>query len=669
MGRMRLYIFIREPDSRVDLPMMISTFLPAGGQAAKLKPAALLLLFSLFSSSLLSAQVTESARIKALKTELSHSEGVDKIRLLNEICDEFESFIPDSSLNYATRALLLSEEAGSKEGMINSLNNIGHYYNIKADAEKSLEYFNKSISIAREIGNKQLEAYCLNFIARVQFSLVNYPGAIDYYLQSLVLREQLGDSSGIALIHGNLGNLYRTTKDYESAEKHLLKALELNISFGDTSRFLTDYLNLGVLSHNMNKLDKAREYDEKGIFFAEKMNDLQSLSIILGNYAMIFADQGDFPKALDYLGRSLKLKEEVIKQPASTVHAYAKYQQLYLNYDFYQKSIDSGEKTMELLARYPNRDMEQKVLKRLAEAHSALGRYKEGYEYMLQSEAMKDSVFDQEKSHQVKQLNAIYETNKKDVTIARQDGEIKLISAASLFKTRLAWAIGLGMLSLFGSAYLFRSRKFALNAKLMQERFSRQLLSSHEEERKRVARDLHDSVGQSLILIKNKVALNQDDTTASMVSRALEEVRTISKALHPAVLDRLGLTASIQKLVNDADEVTDIFFTEEIESIDNIFSREHELQIYRIVQETLNNLIKHSQTESALVRVNQEERKVTVTVQDYGVGFDLTEKPDTIHSLGMKTLKERTQLVGGKILIEATKGKGTSVTLVIDKPA
>jgi signal transduction histidine kinase len=625
-------------------------------------------LLLLINGRLLSQEVT-TTKIDALKSQLPSAGVLDKIRLLNEICDEFERFIPDSSLNYATRALLLSEEAGSKEGMINSLNNIGHYYNIKADAEKSLEYFNQSISIAREIGNKQLEAYCLNFIARVQFSLVNYPGAIDYYLQSLVLREQLADSSGIALIHGNLGNLYRTTKDYESAEKHLLKALELNISFGDTSRFLTDYLNLGVLSHNMNKLDKAREYNEKGIFFAEKMNDLSALSIILGNYAMVFADQGDFPKALDYLGRSLKLKEEVIRKPASTVHAYAKYQQLYLDYDFYQKSIDSGEKTMELLASYPNRDMEQKVLKRLAEAHSALGYYKEGYQYMLKSEAVKDSVFDQEKSRQVKQLNAIYETNKKDLKITQQEGEIKLISAASLFKTRLAWAIAIGMLLLFGSVYLYRSRKYVLNANAMQERFSRQLLSSHEEERKRISRDLHDSVGQSLILIKNKVALNQDDTTATMISKALEEVRTISKALHPAVLDRLGLTASIKKLVNDVDEVTDIFFTEEIDTIDNIFSREHELQIYRIVQEALNNMIKHAQTESALVRVTLEERKVTVTVQDYGVGFDLTEKPETIHSLGMKTLKERTQMVGGKILIESTKGKGTSVTLVINKPA
>jgi signal transduction histidine kinase len=79
-------------------------------------------------------------------------------------------------------------------------------------------------------------------------------------------------------------------------------------------------------------------------------------------------------------------------------------------------------------------------------------------------------------------------------------------------------------------------------------------------------------------------------------------------------------------------------------------------------------MIKHSQTESALIRICDEEKKVTLLMQDYGVGFDLTENTTVMHCLGMKTLKERTQILGGKIIIQSTKKVGTSILLELDKP-
>ena len=139
---------------------------------------------------------------------------------------------------------------------------------------------------------------------------------------------------------------------------------------------------------------------------------------------------------------------------------------------------------MELLSQYPNKDLEAKVLKRLSEAYAQMQNNKEAYFYLLHHLALKDSVFDKEKSMQVKQLQAIYESNKKDVTIIKQEAEIELIEASNQFKTRLIWAISIGALFVFGSAWLYRSYRIALKAKIIEEQYSRQLLSSHEEERK-----------------------------------------------------------------------------------------------------------------------------------------------------------------------------------------
>ena len=144
-------------------------------------------------------------------------------------------------------------------------------------------------------------------------------------------------------------------------------------------------------------------------------------------------------------------------------------------------------------------------------------------------------------------------------------------------------------------------------------------------------------------------------------------MRSISKALHPVLLEKLGLTASIQKLVNDFDENTDIFFSEEIDNIDGIFTNESELQIFRVVQETINNIIKHSKTPSALIKISDESAKIQILIRDYGVGFDMTEQDYSVKSLGMKTLKERTQILGGKMVIDSVKNKGTTVLLEVPK--
>lgn len=428
-----------------------------------------------------------------------------------------------------------------------------------------------------------------------------------------------------------------------------------------------DYLNLGLVYFNKGDLELAMEYDQKGLACAKAINDLEAEAILLGNMAHIISEQGNFNEAISYATKSLEIKEQFIKKPKTIAEAYFKFQLIYLRHNHFNESIAAGKKTLELIARYGDKKLRQNVLKRLAEAYGKSQNHREAYAFLQQYMALKDAVFDEGKSLQVKQLQTIYNTNRKDLTILQQEGDLKLLAANNLFKTRLAWAVGIGLFFFFGSIHLYRSQQFAIKAKDLQANFSRQLLAAHEEERKRISRDLHDSVGQSLILIKNKVVLNQDDTTVNMVSKALEEVRSISKALHPEVLDKLGLTASIQKLIKEADELTDIFFSEEIAPIDGIFSKDYELQIYRIVQEVINNVIKHSQTESALIRISNGD-KVMLHIQDYGVGFDLTENTTVMHSLGMKTLKERTQILGGKIIIQSTKNSGTSVMLELDKP-
>ncbi len=628
----------------------------------------LILVFFSIHQNCHSAQVPAgNTRISTLKEKLSTASLTDQVNLYNEICDEFERIAIDSSLFYAQKGLQISQKVNYLEGEIKSLNNIGYHYHEKGMYDQALSYHQKALDEAIQNHNKQSEAKSWNFIARVHRSLSNMPKAIDCFLKSLNLRYEIGDSTGIGIVSGNLGYLYWSLNDYENAEKYLNQALHIDLILKDTIYIASDYLNLGLLAQKRGKLKEGIELSERAMALFTIKEDWESVAILYGNISLMYSEQGKFPQALAYLDKSFEMKK-AINNSRSLTYTYGNYQKIYQDNNQMTKAIEAGEEALEFLKDHPNIEVSQRVLGRLAEAYETVGNYNKAYSALQEFNTVKDSILDIEKSRQIKQLQTIYETNQKDLTIAQQEGELKLANAANAFKSKLTWTISIGLILVFISIFLFRSYRFAIKSKRMEKEFTQQLLLAHEHERKRISQDLHDSVGQSLILIKNKVSLHSDNTTADMVSKALEEVRSISKALHPSTLDKIGLTASIEKQLEELDKHTDIFLSYEVDNIDSLFDKDQELQIYRIFQESINNLIKHSKTKSALIKIENQSTLVRLEITDYGVGFDLTSDASSLQGLGMKTLKERTQLLNGKILVDSTKGKGTSVILHVNKP-
>jgi signal transduction histidine kinase len=206
-------------------------------------------------------------------------------------------------------------------------------------------------------------------------------------------------------------------------------------------------------------------------------------------------------------------------------------------------------------------------------------------------------------------------------------------------------------------------------------KFSRQLIESQEAERKRIATELHDGLGQNLVVIKNRAVLgiNKGNDPARVIkelanisesaSQALDEVREITNNLRPQLLDRLGLTKAINAMLKKVSGVIDI--ESEMDSIDDIFNETQEISVYRIVQESLNNIIKHSNATTVSVKINRAENKVFIRIKDNGKGFDTT---DPKSGLGLVGLKERAQLLNGELRIDSEIGKGTAVEVKIQTP-
>ncbi len=202
--------------------------------------------------------------------------------------------------------------------------------------------------------------------------------------------------------------------------------------------------------------------------------------------------------------------------------------------------------------------------------------------------------------------------------------------------------------------------------------FSRRLIESQEAERKRIASELHDGLGQNLVVIKNRAALGikkgddqervakEFNNISESATQALDEVREITNNLRPQLLDRLGLTKAIHAMLKKVSDVVEI--ESEIDSIDNLFNESEEISVYRIIQESLNNVIKHSNASIAKVRIKRTEGQVLITIEDKGKGFDTTTASS---GLGLVGLKERAQLLNAELLIESKIGKGTTIQVEI----
>ncbi len=261
-----------------------------------------------------------------------------------------------------------------------------------------------------------------------------------------------------------------------------------------------------------------------------------------------------------------------------------------------------------------------------------------------------------------------------------QGATLKIVVLPPFYRTW--WFLILAAFVIAGTAYLlFRRRVAQINLKHTAElAFSRRLIDSQEQERKRFAAEMHDGLGQSLVIIKNRarLSLRQVDKKEAMLdhlenisetaSHAIEEAREIAFNLRPHLLDRLGLTKTIESMLGKVFGASGIEFEAQIEGIDGILENDSEILLYRIVQECANNIVKHSQATKAVLKIERADNNLIVNISDNGSGFDTSASDNDLskRSFGLIGISERTRLLGGKLNIESAIGKGTLVSIIID---
>jgi two-component system NarL family sensor kinase len=504
-------------------------------------------------------------------------------------------------------------------------------------------------------------------LQKVQYSLLagcmavtsKFPEAAKYYIKTIELCERLQDSLGIASNYGNFAMVYARMGQYSKSLEMKKKAVSYFVRNKDTMNMMIGYQGISADFVRMGNTDSAMKYY---IIISELSRQFKSEHTAFGNninIAALYQERKQIDSARHYYDKAKELlkninnhKKEAIFLIASTP-AYA-----------YVRDVQKEKEQILDLIKEFNEDRDLKSVQdayfSLYATASAKGDFKEGITYYKLWDSVKSHLADKENRDFISRLETDYETQKKELKIAGQQKEIQR-------KNGLLWIMAALIIALLLAA-AFVITRIQLNRKkkdaALHQKFTNQLLRNTEEERERIARDLHDGISQELLILKHQVNSNHDQLT-DKIDGIIRDIRMISRDLHPVMLDKIGLKASIEHACNQIMESGLLFVTADINYSDCL-DKSRELQLFRIIQEGLNNVVKYAEAQAAKVIIRESDNILITEIIDNGKGFDVAEKLDSQNSFGLLSIVERSKTLNGKAEINSGTG-GTQIKIEVPK--
>lgn len=616
--------------------------------------------------------------------------------------------LADSLANEASFELIEIYEASGEYQLM--ADRSVRYFNIpptpNSTLEKKKNALQRSISYEDQISDSTVVGRLYLKLAAAYFNAIQLDSAIESYSTALIKLSQ-EDTLLIADSYFFRGQAMDANSNMIAAMLDYQKALNLYESANDTA--YEDYVRAGmaVLFSKYAIYDEAEKIRVALIERATENEDWESVGVQNFNRATDLGKQNDWENQLIYLKKADSLFRIansdayfIAQTSFAQSRAYARLQNLEQQSFYFERGKEYMANTLSLNSENPSYlmtsaryyfslgdfkrveqiaknitvNLEKKGdfdeylygLELLSEAQEKQGKTEEALSSFKKYKDYKDSIFVANQSTSFAYYQTLYETEKKEVDLLKTQAEIEDLKIQNRQKTIIFIISLVVVLILGGYALLFNRYKSEQKKKALQQRFSQELLKTQETERKRISKDLHDGLGQSLLLIKNKVALNSSDNTGEMLDTAIDELRAIARSLHPMQLEKLGLSKAIEQMLNQIDSETEIFISSELDPLENGIPKETELQLYRIAQEVLNNVLKHSEAQALRFTLNRSmDNNLAMIIEDNGKGFDFSERFNDFQSLGLKTLKERAAAIGSKMKVSTEKGKGSKFEFIV----
>lgn len=522
---------------------------------------------------------------------------------------------------------------------------IAEKYAIKAKEDRLLGFVNLYIGETRESLGMFVEAS------------QNYNTAYNYFVK-------VKDTFNIISSKNSLSRLYSKNGFYKEAKSVRDDAILLLEITKNYEQLANSYYNASVVYSELGNQNKRIDNLLKALEFNNKSTMDLSGPAILSTLAIAYAKNNNTQLSKKYLKEAEKDSEAITKGKNEELYKEALMTIALVDKDF-KKAIILGNDLLSMKIKRKDPSEIVRLEKLVAEIYEKLGDSKNSLIHLKNHLSLNDSIKSSQKVKNLIYYQTLYETDKRDFKIIEQGENIEVLNAKNKVKNQWIIFTSIGLIGVFAFILLIRSRNTASKRQKLQQKFSQDLIQIKEDESIRLARELHDSVGQKMMLLSKKIKLHNLDEISILANSTLEELRSISKNLHPSIIEQLGITSAITTLINEVDKHTNLFFTNDINGIDGALDKESNLHVYRILQETLNNIVKHAEATTVFVTIEKNANTIKMVVKDNGKGFEPLKAKVESKSLGMKTILERSIIINSKLSIDSNLGKGTTVKLVI----
>ncbi len=647
-----------------------------------------LVLFCVMSASFVKSQETLANIDSILAVLKTAPRDTSKTLLYQKIGGHFNVTQLDSAKAFFEKGITLSKELNFDKGHWINLNGLGNYHERKTQYDSAMAYYNEALELVEKTNSTKGFAIVLNNIATIHIRKGDYEKALEFLFEALEAEETLNNQNGIAQAYNNIGVVYYYTQDFDKTTFYLTKALEIQEGLGNYDGLINGYNNIGAIYDYQKKFEEAIASYTKGLEIAKTIKDRKMEATQLSNIAVAYSNKGDFANAERIFEQAVALRKE-IKDYNGEAFSYIGFGQMYLNQGQLGKAKNLLDQALSLSEKHDLKLVKKEALGALISYAETRKDYQKANEYLYQFVAVKDSILNEEKAKAITEMETKYETEKKEKEIAAQRAQLAEKELEVERKNLLVYggfSLAL-LLALMG--YLLYNQQKLKNRQLKKESELKTALAKIEtqnklqEQRLRISRDLHDNIGSQLTFIissldnlkfgfpKMEQKLSEKlSGIGAFTTQTIYELRDTIWAMNKTDISFEDLQSRITNFIDQAKvAASGIQFQFQYGKEINpqyTFSSVAGINIYRVIQEAVNNAIKYASPQTVKVVIEEVENAFQIVIQDDGKGFN---EKEVAMGNGLHNMQKRARELGGTLQIISEEGSGSTIQLTVPKTA
>ncbi|MDP8269724.1 MAG: tetratricopeptide repeat-containing sensor histidine kinase [Candidatus Tenebribacter davisii] len=592
--------------------------------------------------------------IENLEKELAQCEKDDKekVDILNELAQTYKNNLPEKTMEYGKKAFGLSKLIDYKKGEAQALNNISAAYYISSEYNKSIEISLEALHIFEEIEDKKNIAQILNNTGLTYDVLSKYEISLDYHLKSLKIREEIQDKEGIAASLNNIGNINWETKNYDSALEYYEKSLSIYKEIDNKKGIAITNNNMGNILHVLNKHDQSSECFIKSLKIHEELNNKYGIAAASNNIAFVFKEAENYKQALKYSFKSLKISED-LEEKAGIANTLNNIGELYFLLENYDEALEYFQKSMKLAGEIETKSLLKNSYRSLSNLYSIKEKYHEALKYFKLYTEVKDSIFTDESSKKIAEMQTKYETETKE-----KEAEIYKLKNVELV-----------------------SVNEQLEKEIIERKKAEEEIEISKKRLKMVSSILRYDITNDLTVIKSALRIYKRNSDILMLTEIENKVNkglnTIKRLREQEFFIESHSDLSEYSISEVLQEVISDFHNLDIHIKDNATAFADKA-LYSVFENIITNAIKHGNSSKIEISISTKDQICEIRIKDFGIGIpnEIKEKifekgfiyGKTGHTgIGLYIVKQTIEGYGGEIYAEDNEPTGVIFVIRLRK--